>query len=55
MTKPMPLTDKELDLLVSYCDLACKTGGLNASVDALPLAQKLLTMKTDTPAPAAKE
>ena len=52
MTKT--LTNKELDLLIAYCDLACKTGGLNASVDALPLAQKLLTMKTDAPN-AAKE
>lgn len=42
------LTDKELDILISYCDLACKTGGLNASVEALPLAQKLLGMKTKT-------
>jgi len=45
----MTLTNKDLDLLVAYCDLACKQGGINAAVDALPLAQKLLTMKTDTP------
>jgi hypothetical protein len=49
------LTSKELDLLIAYCDLACKQGGINAAVEALPLAQKLLAMKTDTAANAAKE
>ena len=50
----MTLTNKDLDTLIAYCDLACKQGGINAAVDALPLAQKLLTMKTHTPN-AAKE
>ena len=49
------LTTKELDLLIAYCDLACKQGGINAAVDALPLAQKLLTMKNAQAADAAPE
>ena len=44
MTKPT-LSTKELDTLVSYCDLAVRQGGLNVAADALALAQKLLSMK----------
>jgi hypothetical protein len=45
----MTFTTKELDLLIAYCDLACKTGGINAAIDALPLAQKLVAMKDTLP------
>lgn len=41
----MGLSAKELDLLLSYCDLAVRQGGLNVAADALPLATKLLAMK----------
>jgi hypothetical protein len=49
------LTTKELDLLVSYCDLAVRQGGLNVAADALALAQKLLTLKNTQAADAAQE
>ena len=51
----MTLTDKEMDLLVSYCDLAVRQGGLNVAADALAIAQKLLAMKNAQAADAAPE
>lgn len=49
------LTKDEIEVLVSYCDLACRSQGLQAAGNALHLVKKLREAQEDEPADELEE